>query len=61
MKVKILAPHQIIDDKETKVGDTVEIADNEARSLIQAGYAAQLDQKPKQKETPNKTIKEGGK
>lgn len=61
MKVKILAPHQIIDDKETKVGDIVEISSTEARPLIQAGYAAKADQKPKQTEIPNKKIKEGGK
>lgn len=41
MKVKILAPHQTVEGKEVKPGETVEVAHASlARQLIRSGYAA---------------------
>lgn len=56
MKVKVLAPHQTVNNKEVSVGEEVEVADSQARQLVQAGYAREIE------EFGNaKAVKEGSK
>lgn len=39
MKIEILAPHQTIDGHKVEIGDKVDTTANQARRLIDAGYA----------------------